>query len=111
MGKPERKVRELEQKSEMEVATAIQQCYRHVFYPSRQRLLGSPVDLAHAAVDLHSASDRPGSGQQQIVQDYARRLSEQETQIGKLRDRQTALDQQKAALQAQLNGIIEKLDF
>ena len=51
----------------MEVATAIQQCYRHVFYPSRQRLSGSPVDLAHAAVDIHSASERPGSGQQQIV--------------------------------------------
>ena len=63
----QRKVRELEQKSEMEVATAIQQCYRHVFYPSRQRLSGSPVDLAHAAVDIHSASERPGSGQQQIV--------------------------------------------
>jgi hypothetical protein len=63
----QRKVRELEQKSEMEVATAIQQCYRHVFYPSRQRLPGSPVDLAHAAVDIHSASERPGSGQQQIV--------------------------------------------
>ena len=51
----------------MEVATAIQQCYRHVFYPSRQRLPGSPVDLAHAAVDIHSASETPGSGQQQIV--------------------------------------------
>ena len=63
----QRKVRELEQKSEMEVATAIQQCYRHVFYPSRQRLPSSPVDLAHAAVDIHSASERPGSGQQQIV--------------------------------------------
>lgn len=63
----QRKVRELEQKSEMEVATSIQQCYRHVFYPSRQRLPGSPVDLAHAAVDIHSASERPGSGQQQIV--------------------------------------------
>ena len=61
------KVRELDRKSEMEVATAIQQCYRHVFYPSRQRLSGSPVDLAHAAVDIHSASERPGSGQQQIV--------------------------------------------
>lgn len=63
----QRKVRELEAKSEMEVAAAIQQCYRHIFYPSRQRLAGSPVDLAHAAVDIASASDRPGSGQQQIV--------------------------------------------
>jgi hypothetical protein len=63
----QRKVRELEQKSEMEVVTAIQQCYRHVFYPSRQRLPCSPVDLAHAAVDIHSASEKPGSGQQQVV--------------------------------------------
>ena len=63
----QRKVRELEQKSEMEVATAIQQCYRHVFYPSRQRLPGSLVDMAHAAVDIHSASEKPGSGQQQVV--------------------------------------------
>ncbi len=63
----QRKVRELEGKSELELATAIQQCYRHVFYPSRQRLPGSPVDMAHAAVDIHSASERPGSGQQQIV--------------------------------------------
>jgi hypothetical protein len=51
------------------------------------------------------------SGQQQIVQDYARKLSEQETQIAKLRDRATALDQQKATLQTQLNSQIEKLDF
>ena len=63
----QRKVRELESKSEADVAIAIQQCYRHVFYPSRQRLPGSPVDMAHAAVDIHTASEKPGSGQQQIV--------------------------------------------
>ncbi len=51
------------------------------------------------------------SGQQQIVQDYARKLSDQETQIAKLRDRATALEQQQATLQTQLNGLIEKLDF
>jgi hypothetical protein len=51
------------------------------------------------------------SGQQQIVQDYARKLSDQETQIAKLRDRETALDQQHTALQTQLNTLIEKLDF
>ncbi len=51
------------------------------------------------------------SGQQQLVQDYARKLSEQETQIGKLRDRAAALDQQHASLQTQLNGLIEKLEF
>jgi hypothetical protein len=51
------------------------------------------------------------SGQQQIVQDYARKLSDQETQIAKLRDREGALDQQHGALQTQLNSLIEKLDF
>jgi chromosome segregation ATPase len=51
------------------------------------------------------------SGQQQLVQDYARKLSDQEIQISTLRDRQTALDKQRAALQTQLNGLIEKLDF
>ena len=61
------KVRELETKSDLEVATVIQQAYRHVFYPARQRLAGSLVDLNHAAIDIHSASERPGTGQQQVI--------------------------------------------
>ncbi len=61
------KVRELEARSEQELAIAIQQCYRHLFYPSRDRVGASGVDLAHSAIDVHSASDQPGSGQQQIV--------------------------------------------
>ncbi len=77
MKKPERlvelaehqqaKVREMEQRSEQELALAIQQCYRHVFYPSRNRIDASDIDLAHTAIDTHSASDRPGAGQRQIV--------------------------------------------
>ena len=51
------------------------------------------------------------SGQQQLVQDYARKLSEQEGQIVRLRERQAALDQRKAALQVQINGAIDALDF
>jgi hypothetical protein len=61
------KVRELEGRSEAEVAIAIQQCFRHLFYPSRNRLPGASVDLAHSALEIHSASERPGAGQQQIV--------------------------------------------
>ena len=61
------KVRELEARSEQELAVAIQQCYRHIFYPSRNRIGSSAADLAHSAVDMHSASERPGAGQQQIV--------------------------------------------
>ena len=60
------KVRELAARSEQELAIAIQQCYRHVFYPSRDRVGGSDVDLAHSAIDMHSASDQPGAGQRQI---------------------------------------------
>jgi hypothetical protein len=51
------------------------------------------------------------SGQQAIVQDYARQLSGQEAQIARLRDRESALEQQRVALQSQLNDQIGKLDF
>lgn len=61
------KVRELESKSEAEVAIAIQQCFRHLLYPSKNRVVGASVDLAHSALDTHSASEKPGSGQSQIV--------------------------------------------
>ena len=61
------KVCELESRSEQELALAVQQCYRHVFYPSRHRVEGSDVDLAHSAIDTHSASDQPGAGQQHIA--------------------------------------------
>lgn len=60
-------VRELESRSEHDLALAIQQCYRHVFYPSRNHVGTSQVDLAHTAIDIHSTSDKPGAGQQQIV--------------------------------------------
>jgi hypothetical protein len=55
-------------RSEMEVALAIQQCYRHVLYPSRNRVEGADVDLAHTAIDVQSASERPGDGQRPVVQ-------------------------------------------
>ena len=60
-------VREWEARSEQELAIAIQQCYRHVFYPSRARLGTGGGDLAHTAIDVHSAADRPGAGQQHVA--------------------------------------------
>ena len=61
------KVREWADRSETDEAVSIQQCYRHVFYPSRNRIGESGVDLAHTAIDSASASDRPGAGQKQVV--------------------------------------------
>ncbi len=60
-------MRELARRSEQELAVAVQQCYRHVFYPSRDRLPGSGTDLAHTAIDVPSSADKPGTGQQQVV--------------------------------------------
>jgi hypothetical protein len=51
--------------SEATEAIAVQQCYRHLFYPTRAGLPG--VDLAHTAIELSSASERPGAGQQQVI--------------------------------------------
>ena len=78
------KVRELETKSEQMVAVSIQQCYRHVLYPSRNRIGSSTVDLAHSALDIPSASQKPGAGQNEIV----RALRDQ----GKLRLREDEPD-------------------
>jgi len=61
------KVKELEARSEADVAIAIQQAFRHLFYPSQARLSGATVSLAHSALDTHSVSEKPGSGQQQVV--------------------------------------------
>jgi len=61
------KVKELESKSETEVAVAIQQCFRHLLYPSRNRIPNATVDIAHSALDIHSVSEKPGAGQQQVV--------------------------------------------
>ncbi len=62
------KMRELAKRSEQELALAIQQCYRHVLYPSKNRVEGARVDLAHAAIEVHTASQTPGDGQKHVIQ-------------------------------------------
>ena len=61
------RIRDLEARSEQELAISVQQCYRHVFYPSRNRIGTGGVDLAHTAIDMPSASHQPGAGQQQVA--------------------------------------------
>ncbi len=51
------------QRSEHEPALAIHQCYRHVIYAFKHRIDGAELDLAHSAIDVQSASDKPGQGQ------------------------------------------------
>ena len=74
------------------------------------------ADIASTMVDEQRnreniASLSQVSNQQQLVQDYARKLADQEVSIAKSRDRQKELDQQKTQLQTQLNGLIDKLEF
>lgn len=54
-------------KSSQALATAIQQAYRHVFYPSRNRVAGTDCDLEHTVIDGATAGDRPGDGQRQVI--------------------------------------------
>lgn len=62
------KVKELHKRSEMELAVAIQQCYRHLFFPSRNlRVEGAGVDLGHVAFDVAAASEKPGAGQSRVL--------------------------------------------
>ncbi len=51
------------------------------------------------------------SGQQDQVQKYARQLATQEGQLATMRDRQSDLRKQKAAREANLNMLIEQLNF
>ena len=51
------------------------------------------------------------NGQEEQVQRYARQLATQETQLAALRDHAGELRKQKAALESNLSGFIEKLDF
>ena len=65
-------------RAEHAIAIAIQNCYRHVLYPSKVGIGDGTATLGHAVIDLQNASEKPGSGQTQIF----RQLQQQ----GKLRD-------------------------
>jgi len=51
-------------KAELAFALAVQQAYRHVFYPERGQW--AEVPLTHAAITLTSSSSDPGVGQKQV---------------------------------------------
>jgi hypothetical protein len=51
------------------------------------------------------------AGQQEQVQRYARELAEQESRLASLRDRMAELRKRKAALETELNDLLEKAEF
>lgn len=51
------------------------------------------------------------SGQQEQVQQYARQLAAQESQLAGLRDKTAELRKRKAALESGLNSLLEKMEF
>jgi hypothetical protein len=54
------------QKLKLEVAIAILQCYRHLFYPSSSRMTGAQLDLGHTIIELSAQGDSPGNGQHEV---------------------------------------------
>jgi hypothetical protein len=54
---------------------------------------------------------RSVAGQQDMVQQYARQLSANETQLAGLRDKESDLRKKKTALEGELNTLIERADF
>jgi hypothetical protein len=51
------------------------------------------------------------SGQQDLVQQYARQLAASETKLATIRDRQAQLRRTKTTLESELNSLIDKADF
>lgn len=76
------KVKEEFQKSSLSVAEAILHCYRHLFFPYNVPMAGASEPIAHAAIEVHNASDSPGNGQlhvARILRDHHKLLSEGDT--------------------------------
>lgn len=59
------RLRELKGESVARGAIAVQQCYRHVFFPSGAAL--DEAGLAHLALEVDNASANPGAGQKAVI--------------------------------------------
>src|SRR5205814_143784 len=63
----QQKVNEDFHKSPLEIAQAVMQCYRHLFYPSHMPMPGTAEPIAHTALEAHNVSDNPGNGQTHVT--------------------------------------------
>jgi hypothetical protein len=89
----------------------------------KREVAGNDAALRQAEADINSLSQDQSrirsnieslnrvSGQQDQVQQYARQLAAAETKLATLRDTQSDLRKKKAALEAELNSLMERIDF
>lgn len=63
----QREIREREKQSVQGLAVAIQQCYRHLFYPSRVGTPDPGIHLRQSVLDRPAPANKPGAGQSAIV--------------------------------------------
>lgn len=61
-------VKEKFQKAKSDLAIAIQQAYRHMFFPYRKALAAGGEFIDYAGIDLPQAANRPGDGQRAVLQ-------------------------------------------
>jgi hypothetical protein len=89
----------------------------------KREVAGNDAALRQAEADINSLSQDQTrirsnieslnrvNGQQDQVQQYARQLAAAETKLATLRDTQSDLRKKKAALEAELNSMMERIDF
>lgn len=62
------RLKDRENQARSNAIIAVQQAYRHLFYPSAIRLEGATVDLAHAVIEGTKSAEAHGRGQKPILQ-------------------------------------------
>src|SRR5258708_6350639 len=60
------KVKAEYEKLKLDIALAILQCYRYLFYPSSSPMVGTQLPLGQTGIELSGAGDTPGNGQHQV---------------------------------------------
>lgn len=64
----QKKVKGDEAESGNSLAIAVQQCFRHLFFPSAHRMYNAPMDLeiGYASIDIPTTAASPGNGQKYV---------------------------------------------
>ena len=63
----QQRIEEDYRKGPWDIAQAVMQCYRHLFYPSHLPMSGTTEPIGHTALEAHNVGDDPGNGQIHIV--------------------------------------------